>query len=478
MLFNSLNFVIFFAIFYAIYWIVLNKHLKLQNIFILVSCYFFYAWADWRFLFLLIGISALNYYLGILIHQETNEKRKKIFYYIAIVQGVGGLLYFKYFIFFITSINDALQAVGFNSSLHTIKIIVPIGISYFTFRILSYIIDIYNRKTEPTKDIVVFFNYVAFFPSILSGPIDKAKNLIPQFEKKREFSYEQTIDSFRQILWGLFKKVVIADNCAMYTDQIFGGYEAMSGSSLLLGAFLYTMQLYADFSGYTDMAIGIARLVGFRIAKNFDFPFFAQNIAEFWRKWHMSLTIWLTEYVFTPLSIALRDYGKIGLSIAIILNFTICGIWHGANWTYVLFGFLHGLYFIPLIVKGTMNKKKKIAKGKNLPSFKEFTNVLGTFSLVMFTEILFRAESVEHGLGFFFNIFSLSLFSIPEVIPVNVLFFIVVMMTVEWFQRTKDHGLQIEGIKQPWIRWSIYYGLVILVFLFQADQATFIYLQF
>ena len=253
-----------------------------------------------------------------------------------------------------------------------------LGISFFTFRTLSYLLDIDKGKIKAEKNWVVFFAYVSFFPSILSGPIDRAKNLIPQLEKKRAFDYNQAIDGLRQILWGLFKKIVIADNCAPFVNQIFNNYQSYPSSSLLLGAFFYAIQIYADFSGYSDMAIGISRLMGFNITKNFDFPFFAQNIAEYWRKWHMSLTSWLTDYVFTPLSIAFRDYGKWGLTFAIIINFTIIGIWHGPNWTYVLFGFLHGCYFIPLILRGTMNKKNKIAKGKLFPSFRELINMLAT----------------------------------------------------------------------------------------------------
>ena len=243
---------------------------------------------------------------------------------------------------------------------------IPLGISFFTFRTISYVLDVYNENIEATKDWLVFFNYVAFFPSILSGPIDKSKLFIPQLETNRIFDYKEASSGIRQILWGLFKKVVVADNCSFFVNEIFGNNYDYSGATLLIGAIFFSFQLYADFSGYSDMAIGVSRVLGFNISKNFDFPFFSQNIAEFWRKWHISLTSWLTEYVFTPLNFSLRKLGKTGLIISILINFTICGIWHGANWTYILFGFIHGCLFIPLILNETLNKDNKLAQKKEL----------------------------------------------------------------------------------------------------------------
>jgi alginate O-acetyltransferase complex protein AlgI len=358
-----------------------------------------------------------------------------------------------------------------------------LGISFFTFRAVNYILDIYYEKIKPTRDSIVFFTYVAFFPTILSGPIDLARNFIPQLEKKRVFDYSQATEGLRQILWGLFKKIVIADNCAFYTNQIFDNFSSLPASSMFIGAFLYTIQLYADFSGYSDMAIGISRLIGINIAKNFKFPFFAQNIADYWRRWHISLTSWLTEYVFTPLSISFRDYGKLGLIMAIILNFTICGIWHGANWTFVLFGFLHGCYFIPLILRGTMNKKKKVAKDKILPSFRELVNMTLTFTLVMLTLIVFRSNSIEQAYHYFARFFSFSLFSMPIVDGklklLITLAFIFIMFVIEWVQREKEYGLQIEKINNPFFRMIVYYVFVVVILAFGSfNQINFIYFQF
>jgi alginate O-acetyltransferase complex protein AlgI len=483
MIFNSIPFAVFFSCFFILYWVIFKNNLKLQNLLILAGSYFFYAWWDWRFLFLLIGSSLVNFILGIYIGKTTNEKKRRLLLYLGMLQGLGGLLFFKYYNFFVTSLAEAFAAINVHLNVHTLQLILPLGISFYTFRTISYLLDIDKNKIKPCTDWVVFFSYVCFFPGLISGPIDKAKLLIPQLENKRVFDNREMTDGLRQILWGLFKKIVVADNCADIANQIFDNYKNLPGSSLALGALFYTFQLYSDFSGYSDMALGFARLLGFRITKNFNFPFFAQNIAEYWRRWHMSLTSWLTEYVFTPLSIKFRDYGKTGLALAIIINFTICGIWHGANWTYVLFGFLHGLYFIPLIIKGTMNKKTKKGKPTLFPSLVELKNIILTFILVLLTNIVFRADSVTHAFDFFRHIFSTSLFSFPlftnRISAVTALIFSVIMLFIEWLQRDKEHALQLDSIKmKPVFRWSIYYAIGIIILWFGGSQDTFIYFQF
>lgn len=480
MIFNSITFFVFFLIFFGLYWLLLNKKNTTQNLLILLGSYVFYGWSDWRFLFLLVGVSVLNYYLGIKISTATSSRWKKIYLNIGLIQGIAGLAYFKYFNFFITSFQQSFAAFGINLNLHTLNIIVPLGISFFTFRTISYLLDVEKGKIKVCTDALIFFNYVSFFPSLLSGPIDKAKLLIPQLETKRVFNYELAKDGMRQILWGIFKKVVIANNCATVTDEIFKNYEHLPASTLVLGAFYYAIQIYADFSGYSDMAIGIAKLLGFNITKNFDFPFFAQNIADFWRRWHMSLTSWLTEYVFTPLSIKFRDYDKLGLALAIVINFTICGIWHGANWTYVLFGFLHGCYFIPLIINGTMNKKKKKSESM-LPSFKELINMILTFTLVMFTFIIFRAASIAEAFGFYKRIFSKSLLSVPVSIHLNVLALVFLFLIIEWCGKANDYTIEkLFFVKSTPVKWAFYGLLTVLVYCYSFTDGNeqFIYFQF
>jgi alginate O-acetyltransferase complex protein AlgI len=478
MVFNSFAFVYFFLVFFFLYWFVLKKSLKLQNLLILAGSYFFYAWSDWRLLSYLIVASAVNYFLGIYISKTENLKKRKLLLWLGMIQGVGGLFYFKYFNFFIISFQEAFASIHIDLNIHTLKIIVPIGISFFTFKTISYLLDVDKGKMKASNDWVVFFGYVAFFPSLLSGPIDKAKMFIPQLEKKRTFNNDEAVDGMKQILWGLFKKLVVADNCSPITNQIFETYQQQPASALVYGAFLYTIQLYADFSGYTDMAIGFSRLIGFKITKNFDFPLFAQNIAEFWRKWHISLTSWLTEYVFTPLNIAFRDYGNAGIILAIIINFAIIGMWHGANWTYLVFGLLHGFYYIPLILRGSMNKKKKIAKGKLFPTFRQAINIAATFILVMLTFIFFRAESVSQAITYIGDMFSKSILTKVD-IKLFTFIWVPVLIIVEWLGRDQNYAIEhtFSG-SSKFIRWAMYFAIAIVIFLFAGKGDQFIYLQF
>ena len=478
MTFSSIHFGIFFSVFFLLYWFVFSRNLKIQNLLLLLGSYIFYAWWDWRFLSLLIGSSLLNYFLGIYIEKAPNERQKKIFLMLGFLQGFGGLILFKYYDFFITSFVDAFSIFNVTLNIHTLNLILPLGISFYTFRTMSYLLDIDKGKIKPTADWIVFFSYVSFFPSLISGPIDRAKTLIPQLENKRTFDYNQATDGMRQILWGLFKKIVVADNCVNGIYEIFDNYLTLPASSLLLGAFLYTIQVYADFSGYSDMAIGLSRLIGFNITRNFNFPFFSQNIAEYWRSWHISLTTWMTEYVFTPLSFTFRSYGSVGIILAIIINFVAVGIWHGANWTFVLFGFLHGCYFIPLILRGTINIKRMVAKDKLFPSLVELRNILGTFALVVLTSIIFRAESISQAFSYLSRLISLSLFTGTYIYP-RQLVIIALFLIIEWLGREQQYAIANLGLRWPRpVRWASYYVAIMLMFVIGGKQRQFIYFQF
>jgi D-alanyl-lipoteichoic acid acyltransferase DltB (MBOAT superfamily) len=379
------------------------------------------------------------------------------------------------------------DSIGLQTNLHTFKIIVPIGISFYTFRLLSYVIDINRGKYDPTHDIVAFSTYVAFFPCILSGPIDRPNTLIPQLQTKRVFDYPLATDGCRQILWGLLKKMVIADNCAIVVNEIWNSPAESSGSMLLLGAVLYTFQMYTDFSGYTDMAIGIGKLLGFRLTKNFNYPLFAQNISDYWRRWHISLTSWLTDYLFMPLNVKWRNWGKWGMILAITVNFVIVGLWHGADWTFVVFGLYQALLYIPLILSGAMFKKTKFGTKWGLPNLKTLGNIIITFTLVTLGNILFRADSMDQAWHYFLGIFSSSLFTVPS-IPVNdvigtyggiiALFFIAILLLVEWLNRQKQHGLQIDNIKSSVLKGNIYFAIILALWAFGGQQGTFIYFQF
>jgi alginate O-acetyltransferase complex protein AlgI len=485
MLFNSIDFAIFLPVVFLLYWVVAKKKLQFQNILLLAASYFFYAWWDWRFLLLLIGSSLLNYYLGIQIAKSANDKYRRVLVITALVQGIGMLFFFKYYNFFITSFQNAFSIINVHFHINTLQLILPLGISFYTFRTISYILDIDNETIEPTKNWVVFFTYVAFFPSLISGPIDRAKLLIPQLEKKRVFDYNNVTDGMRQILWGLFKKLVVADNCAVITNKVFDNYTTLPASSLIAGALFYSFQIYADFSGYSDMAIGFARLLGFNITKNFNFPFFAQNIAEFWQRWHISLTSWMTDYVYTPLSFIFRRYKKAGMIMAITINFVLVGLWHGGNFTFILFGFVQACYFTPLIIRGKMGISKKIEPGKLLPSLVQFKNIVATFILVTGANIIFRADSVPQALDYYKHIFSVSIFSFPTLNNTSALaiftavIFSFLVLCIEWLGKDKDYGLAIltQRFSKP-VRWFLYYLIAITIFLFAGKDQQFIYIQF
>jgi D-alanyl-lipoteichoic acid acyltransferase DltB (MBOAT superfamily) len=448
MLFPSLPFLVFFPSFFLLYWYVFDRRLAAQNFLVLAGSYFFYAWWDWRFLFLLIGSSLLNYALGLLMGRTARAGYQRLLVGIGLLQGLGCLLYFKYF-------NPFL----------------PLGISFYTFKTISYLLDIRRGKIAPERNWTVFLSYVAFFPCITSGPIDRAGTLIPQLKVKRTFDSARATDGMRQILWGLFKKVVIADNAAVFSDDIFAHYTTMPASELLFGVFVFTIRIYADFSGYSDMAIGMSKLLGFDISQNFRYPFFARNIAEFWRRWHITLTSWMTDYVYTPLTIYFRNLGRWGVVLACLVNFVLIGAWHGPRWTFVLFGFLHGLYYVPLILTRSVNKKRSPI------------HAVWTFLLVMLTFVLFRANTPGEALDYYRRMLSSSLFThFPVFEKVNMaamLSGIVVMFVVEWLQKDRMHALQIDGIRPGSLRALIYCALIVVILTFgPTKNADFIYLNF
>ena len=483
MVFNSIPFVLFFIVVFFVYWFPLKKSTKAQNIFLLVASYFFYGYADWKMLPLLIVATAVFYFLGIGISRAKTEKAASWLRALGVVLGVGVLLYFKYLNFFIESFANLFESMGLHTNWHTFNIIMPLGVSFFTFRLISYVIDVYNGEVEPTEDVVEFATYIAFFPCILSGPIDKPK-FISQLHQKREFNYDQAVDGMRQMLWGLFKKLVVADNCAVYVDNVFSTYTNQTGSTLLLAAVFCSFQMYADFSGYSDMAIGVGKLLGFSITRNFNNPFFALNVADFWRRWLMSLTSWITDYVFTPLNFQFRRWGKVGMILAIIINMVVVGLWHGANWTFVVFGLYHGLLFVPLVLSGAFMKKDQLRTNKiGLPVLKDFGRMLLTFALVVFGVIIFRAENIGQAWEYFRGLLqsdtlwaSYRFFKRPSLWPTNL--FIVIMLVVEWLQRGKEHGLEISHFKTL-TRYVIVIILIeIIVFFMPNTPSQFIYFQF
>ena len=491
MLFNSISFALFLPIVFLLYWLIFNKNVKLQNIFLLAASYFFYAWWDWRYLSLVLLCSITNYTGGLLLMRTEAEKQRKAIMILCCTISLGVLGLFKYYNFFVSSLVDAFASINIQLGASTLNLILPVGISFYTFHTLSYTIDVYRRKFEPTKDVVSFFLFVSIFPLAMAGPIERATNLLPQIYKPRRFDYAMAVDGMRQFLWGLFKKMVIADNCAVYADAVFGNYATQSGSTLLLGTLMFTIQIYGDFSGYSDMAIGIGKMLGFKFLRNFNNPYFSRDIAEFWRRWHISLTTWFRDYLYIPLGGSRGSKWMVTRNTFII--FLVSGFWHGANWTFIAWGAYHAVLFLPLILAGKNRKYTNVvAEGKIFPSWKEWGQMLLTFFLVTLGWILFRADTIHQAWFIFRQIFSSSLFTAPNflfpgffiksLIGTSLLIlFVPILFITEWMQRTKQHGLQIENVKSIWIRGSIYLVLVAFIFyyyLYFGQNTTFIYFQF
>ena len=482
MVFNSIPFVLFFVAVFFIYWFALKKTTKGQNLFLLLASWFFYGYADWRMLPLLILATVVFFFLGRRIAVAKTERQSYWWSFLGVSIGVGALLYFKYFNFFIESFALLVSKCGLHANIHSFNILMPLGISFFTFRLISYVIDIRRGVTEPTSDFVAFATYISFFPCILSGPIDRPR-FIKQLQDQRSFDYDKAIDGGRQILWGLFKKAVVADNCATYVDQVWSSLGIQSGSTLLLAAVFYVFQIYADFSGYSDMAIGIGKLLGFRVMDNFKYPLFALNIADYWRRWHISLTQWLTDYVFMPLNVKFRAWGKSGMIVAILITFILIGLWHGDNWTFACFGLYHGLLYIPLILSGKFYKKTKLQVNRfGFPTLNDFGRMILTFALVTIGLILFRAESLFQAKVFLCGIPAKSLFTVPWLINriyyIPQLLFIATMLFFEWIHRKEEHGLTLSLVRSKVLRYGVYAFLMMMIIWVGGKAETFIYFQF
>lgn len=483
MFFNSLNFALFLPIVFMLYWFATRGNLKLQNGILLVSSYFFYASWDYRFLFLLIFSTFLDYFTGIKIQEAQNQNFKKFWFWLSIGVNLGFLGVFKYYNFFASSFADGLSLLGIKSNFWTLQVILPVGISFYTFHGLSYIIDIYKNRIKSEKNFIDYSVFVSFFPLLVAGPIERATHLLPQIKKKREFDSSKAVDGLRQILWGLFKKIVIADNCAEYANTIFNSNSEYSGSTLVLGALFFTFQIYCDFSGYSDIAIGTARLFGIDLLRNFAFPYFSRDIAEFWRRWHISLSSWFKDYLYIPLG---GSKGGTWMKIRnTFIIFIVSGFWHGANWTFIIWGVLNAVYIVPSIVfKTNRNYLDIVAQGKYLPALKEVVSMSITFGLTVFAWIFFRAENVGHAFAFISGIFSRTLLTIPFfpgiMKALSVVFLISVFMVIEWVGREQQYALQmILKIKKSYLRIICYYTIIISILMygnFSGNQ--FIYFQF
>ena len=487
MLFNSIQFAIFLPIVFLLYWFVFDQfiskskwQLKLQNAFVVVASYVFYGWWDWRFLLLIAFTSFCSWGSGLFIGKAESKKKAKIWMWLNIVLNLSILALFKYYDFFVT---EFAQLFHISTDGLLLKVILPIGISFYTFQALSYSIDVYRGKIESTKDIIAFFAFISFFPQLVAGPIERATSLLPQFLKKREFDYDTAMDGMCQILWGLFKKLLIANNCAYEVDSVFYLHSRTSipGSDLLMAAILFSFQIYADFSGYSDMAIGTAKLFGIKLNRNFNNPYFSRNVSEFWRRWHISLMSWFRDYVYIPLG------GSRGSKLRTVCNvfvvFLLSGLWHGANWTYLVWGLYHAVLFMPIVLMGRKSPTDIVAKGRIIPSWKEMGQMFFTFCLVLFGWIIFRSENLADFVQYILGLCQTGtlracyrLFIQSNIWPKIV--FIIIMLVVEWLQRNKEHGLELSHMK-PWLRWSVCFLLAIMIYCFTDNKiGSFIYFQF
>jgi len=478
MLFTSIDFAIFLPIVFILYWFATKGNLKFQNILLLVSSYYFYACWDWRFLFLLIFSTLLDYYSGIKISEAESQHKRRFWLWLSIIINVGFLGVFKYYNFFASSFAYSLSMLGIKTSFWTLNVILPVGISFYTFHGLSYVIDIYKKRINPERNFVDYSVFVSFFPLLVAGPIERATHLLPQIQKERKFNFSQATDGMRQILWGVFKKVVIADNCAQYANTIFNGSSHYHGSTLVMGALFFTFQIYCDFSGYSDIALGTARLFGMELLKNFAFPYFSRDIAEFWRRWHISLSSWFRDYLYIPLG---GSRGSTWMKVRnVLIIFIVSGFWHGANWTFIAWGLLNAIFIMPsVLLKTNRSNLDIVAKGKYFPTFRELVSMIITFGLTVFAWIFFRAKTIMEAFHYIGRICSRSILTKPEIMPMKIILLVVVFMVIEWFGREQQYAIADFGFKWPKIaRWAFYYAILLAILQFPGSQQQFIYFQF
>ncbi|HRG18955.1 MAG TPA: MBOAT family O-acyltransferase [Flavobacterium lutivivi] len=477
MFFNSLKFAVFLPIVFIFYWFLSNKSKKNQNLILILASYYFYSCWDWRFLFLLIFSTFLDYYTAIKIEENEKKSIRKFWLWLSISINLGLLAVFKYYDFFAVSATEFISGFGFHVEPVLLKLILPVGISFYTFHGLSYIIDVYYKRIKTEKNFVDYSLFVSYFPLLVAGPIERATHLLPQLKVKREFDFEKAKEGVYQIVWGLVKKVVIADTCALYANEIFDNYTTMNSMSLILGAVYFAFQIYGDFSGYSDIALGTSKLFGIDLLKNFDYPYFSRDIAEFWRRWHISLSSWFRDYVYIPLG------GSKGSKLFQLRNvmviFLLSGFWHGANWTFIVWGFLNAVYFIPLLLLNkNRNNMGEFRLSFNLNSLKIISNIAFTFAITCLAWIFFRANTIHQAVDYIYRIFTNHIFSFQYLhigrSVEKLIVFLVIFTIIEWNNRNKIDP--ISG-KYSWIKLALAITAILTLGIF-SDYKNFIYFQF
>ena len=491
MLFNSLEFIIFLPIVFLLYWFVFENDFRIQNLLLLISSYIFYGWWDWRFLSLIFLSTLVDYFVGLKIYNSRETKVKKIYLCLSILFNLSLLGFFKYFNFFIDSWISLISILGYENQITwTLKVVLPIGISFYTFQTMSYSLDIYYKKIKPTKDFITFASFISFFPQLIAGPIERASNLLPQLLIERKFKYQQGIEGLQLIIWGMFKKVIVADSLAWRVDYCFDNYQILDGGVLLLGLIYFSFQIYCDFSGYSDIAIGTAKLFGIELMSNFNFPYFSRNIAEFWRRWHISLSSWFKDYLYIPMGGSKN--GKWLTVRNVLIIFIISGFWHGANWTFIVWGLSHAFLYLPLLLltKNRSYRNDIVAINSNFPSVKEFFNILVTYLLTTLSWAFFRGDSISESFQYLILLFTK--FSIPSENKGGIILLFVFVM-LDWTIRRNEREPLIYDLNIHKLNKKVTY-LINTVFLFfsiflitafalyhsyySIDAKNFIYFQF
>lgn len=480
MLFNSISFLVFFPIVFILYWFVANYDLKWQNLLLLAASYYFYACWDYRFLFLLIFSTCLDYFTGLKMEESMTPQKRRRWFWLSVVINLGFLGVFKYYNFFITSFAEGLSQIGIHINMWMINVILPVGISFYTFHGLSYVIDIYNKKIKAERNFIDYSLFVSFFPLLVAGPIERATHLLPQIKHQRIFVSKEAIRGIELIIWGFFKKLVIADTMAIIVNKVYLDPASYGGGALLISAFAFSFQIYGDFSGYSDIAIGTSKLFGIDLIQNFNFPYLSRNIAEFWRKWHISLSSWFRDYLFIPLG-GSRVSQLLSIRNVFII-FLVSGIWHGANWTFVVWGGIHAVLFVPSFIIGSNKKFQQediILKGKPIPKLSDMLHMLLTFVVVTMAWIFFRAVSLRQAFNILKRIFSNAkgndlLFQTNDLLTYGIIFSVFFLLSLYFLYVKKQ--IFSQGNTS---RFLVCVLLLMVITLFgQFFEQSFIYFQF
>ncbi len=471
MLFNSFEFLLFLPIVFVLYWFVF-KPLRWQNVLILVASYFFYGWWSWKFMILLAVSTFADYLYGFSV-ASPNRKKARFFLWLSVINNLGILGVFKYYNFFALECKQVFALVGLHTNPVLLKVAIPIGISFYTFHGMSYVFDIYRGKQKPVRNFVDYAVFVSFFPLLVAGPIERANHLLPQIQKKRFFDYTQGVAGCRLMLWGLFKKVVIADSLAGIVDSIFNNYQHQSGFTLIIGAIAFSFQIYGDFSGYSDIAMGTAKLFGFELLSNFRFPYFSRDVAEFWRRWHISLSSWFRDYLYIPLGGSKE--GKLKAVRNTFIIFLVSGFWHGASWNFIAWGFLHACAFLPLLLlqRNRQHASDVVAQYKKYPTGKELWQMASTFVFVTFAWVFFRAKDMTEAAGYIKGIFT-NYHPKEALLYGNVFYYIIPLLLIDWWLRRDERNLRVPNIGKG----IVYILLALLVVFYFGKKTNFIYFQF